>query len=107
MLALGHSGCDFIDINMGCPMPKIVNNGDGSALMKNPALAGQIVRAVVDAVDVPVTVKTRIGWDRGSINVVELARILEDSGAAAIAVHGRTPLHALLRRVPIGTPFAP
>ena len=75
--------------------------------MKNPALAGQIVRAVVDAVDVPVTVKTRIGWDRGSINVVELARILEDSGAAAIAVHGRTPLHALLRRVPIGTPFAP
>ena len=71
-------------------MPKIVNNGDGSALMKNPALAGQIVRAVVDAVDVPVTVKTRIGWDRGSINVVELARILEDSGAAAIAVHGRT-----------------
>ena len=90
VLALGHSGCDFIDINMGCPMPKIVNNGDGSALMKNPALAGQIVRAVVDAVDVPVTVKTRIGWDRGSINVVELARILEDSGAAAIAVHGRT-----------------
>ena len=90
VLALGHSGCDFIDINMGCPMPKIVNNGDGSALMKNPALAGQIVRAVVDAVDVPVTVKTRIGWDRGSINVVELAKILEDSGAAAIAVHGRT-----------------
>ena len=90
VLALGHSGCDFIDINMGCPMPKIVNNGDGSALMKKPALAGQIVRAVVDAVDVPVTVKTRIGWDRGSINVVELAKILEDSGAAAIAVHGRT-----------------
>ena len=89
-LALGHSGCDFIDINMGCPMPKIVNNGDGSALMKNPQLAGQIVRAVVDAVDVPVTVKTRIGWDRGSINVVELAKIVEDNGAAAIAVHGRT-----------------
>ena len=90
VLARRHSGCDFIDINMGCPMPKIVNNGDGSVLMKNPALAGQIVRAVVDAVDVPVTVKTRIGWDRGSINVVELAKILEDSGAAAIAVHGRT-----------------
>ncbi len=89
-LALGHSGCDFLDINMGCPMPKIVNNGDGSALMKNPQLAGEIVRAVVDAVDVPVTVKTRIGWDRGSINVVEMAKILQDNGAAAIAVHGRT-----------------
>ena len=89
-LALAHSGCDFIDINMGCPMPKIVNNGDGSALMKDPALAGQIVRAVADAVDVPVTVKTRLGWDRGSINVVEMAKILQDHGAAAIAVHGRT-----------------
>lgn len=90
VLALGHSGCDFLDINMGCPMPKIVNNGDGSALMKDPALAGRIVRAVVDAVDVPVTVKTRIGWDRGSINVVGLAKVLQDNGAAAIAVHGRT-----------------
>ena len=89
-LALAHSGCDFLDINMGCPMPKIVNNGDGSALMKDHALAGQIVRAVVDAVDVPVTVKTRIGWDRGSIHVVEMARVLQDNGAAAIAVHGRT-----------------
>ena len=90
VLALGHSGCDFLDINMGCPMPKIVNNGDGCALMKDPALAGRIVRAVTDAVDVPVTVKTRIGWDRGSINVVDFARIVEDNGAAAIAVHGRT-----------------
>ena len=89
-LALAHSGCDFLDINMGCPMPKIVNNGDGSALMKDPKLAGQIVRAVADAVDVPVTVKTRIGWDRGSINVVEMAKILEDNGAAALAIHGRT-----------------
>ncbi len=89
-LALAHSGCDFLDINMGCPMPKIVNNGDGSALMKDQKLAGQIVRAVADAVDVPVTVKTRIGWDRGSINVVELAKILQDNGAAALAVHGRT-----------------
>ena len=89
-LALGHSGCDFLDLNMGCPMPKIVNNGDGSALMKAPALAGRIVRAVADAVDVPVTVKTRIGWDRGSVNVVELAKVLQDNGAAAIAVHGRT-----------------
>ena len=89
-LALDHSGCDFLDLNMGCPMPKIVNNGDGSALMKDPALAGRIVRAVADAVDVPVTVKTRIGWDRGSVNVVELAKVLQDNGAAAIAVHGRT-----------------
>ena len=89
-LALAHSGCDFLDLNMGCPMPKIVNNGDGSALMKDPALAGRIVRAVADAVDVPVTVKTRLGWDRGSVNVVELAKILQDNGAAAIAVHGRT-----------------
>ncbi len=89
-LALAHSGCDFLDLNMGCPMPKIVNNGDGSALMKDPALAGRIVRAVVDAVDVPVTVKTRLGWDRGSVNVVELAKVLQDNGAAAIAVHGRT-----------------
>ena len=90
VLALGHSGCDFIDINMGCPMPKIVNNGDGSALMKDVDLAGRIVRAVADAVDVPVTVKTRIGWDRGCINVVEMAKVLQDNGAAAIAVHGRT-----------------
>ena len=89
-LALAHSGCDFIDLNMGCPMPKIVNNGDGCALMKDPQLAGRIVRAVADAVDVPVTVKTRIGWDRGCINVVEMAKILQDHGAAAIAVHGRT-----------------
>ena len=89
-LALGHSGCDFIDINMGCPMPKIANNGDGSALMKDHQLAGRIVRAVVDAVDVPVTVKTRIGWDRGSITVVDMAKILQENGAAAIAVHGRT-----------------
>lgn len=89
-LALKHSGCDYLDINMGCPMPKIVNNGDGSALMKDPTLAGKIVRAVVDAVDVPVTVKTRIGWDRGSIGVVAFAKTMQDNGAAAVAVHGRT-----------------
>lgn len=89
-LALEHSGCDFIDINMGCPMPKIANNGDGSALMKDPPLAGRIIRAVADAVSVPVTVKTRLGWDKGSINVCELARVAEENGAAAIAVHGRT-----------------
>lgn len=89
-LALALSGADFVDINMGCPMPKIVNNGEGSALMKDPALAGRIVRAVSDAVNVPVTVKTRKGWDKGHVNVVELAKILQDNGAAAIAVHGRT-----------------
>lgn len=89
-LALELSRADFIDINMGCPMPKIVNNGEGSALMKDPALAGRIVRAVRDAVDVPVTVKTRKGWDKGHVNVAELARTVQDNGAAAIAVHGRT-----------------
>ncbi len=90
VLALEHSGCDFIDINMGCPMPKIANNGDGSALMKDPALAGRIVRAVRDAVRVPVTVKTRLGWDKGSINVLTLAQTVADNGADAVAVHGRT-----------------
>ena len=89
-LALSHSGCDFIDINMGCPMPKIANNGDGSALMKSPALAGRIVRAVKDAVSVPVTVKTRLGWDRGSVNIVPFAKELEINGVDAITVHGRT-----------------
>ncbi len=81
---------DVLDINMGCPMPKIVNNGEGSALLKDPALAGRIVRAVVDAVDVPVTVKARKGWDKTHVNIVELAQRLEDCGAAAITVHGRT-----------------
>lgn len=90
VLALEHSGCDFIDINMGCPMPKIANNGDGSALMKDLPLAGRIIRAVKDAVCVPVTVKTRLGWDKGSINVCDLARVAEENGAAAIVVHGRT-----------------
>ena len=89
-LALEISGCDAVDINMGCPMPKIVNNGEGSALMKDVELAGRIVRAVSRAVPVPVTVKTRKGWDKGHVNVVELAQCLEANGAAAIAVHGRT-----------------
>ena len=89
-LALEYSACDFIDINMGCPMPKIAGNGDGSALMKDHALAGRIIRAVKDGVDVPVTIKTRIGWDKGSIDVVELAKIAQDNGCDAIAVHGRT-----------------
>lgn len=90
VLALEHSSCDFLDINMGCPMPKIANNGDGSALMRNPALAGRIVAAVKKAVTVPVTVKTRLGWDKSSINVCEMAHILEDNGADALTVHGRT-----------------
>jgi len=81
---------EIIDINMGCPAPKIVKNGDGSALMKDPKLAGRIVRAVVDATKKPVTAKIRLGWDFNSINCVEVARIVEANGAAAIAVHGRT-----------------
>ena len=89
-LALEASGADFIDINMGCPMPKIANNGDGSALMKDPEKAARIVEAVVRAVPVPVTVKMRKGWDKAHPNVVELAQIAEQNGAAAVAVHGRT-----------------
>lgn len=89
-LALELSGCDFVDINMGCPMAKVVNNGDGSALMKDVPLAARIVEAVVKTVPVPVTVKCRLGWDKGSINVVELAKAVEAAGASAIAVHGRT-----------------
>ena len=79
-----------IDINMGCPVHKVVGNGEGSALMKNPVLAGEIVRAVVNAVKLPVTVKIRAGWDENSKNAPELAKILEDAGASLIAVHGRT-----------------
>lgn len=79
-----------IDINMGCPVHKVVSNGEGSALLKNPALAAEIVRAVKKAISLPVTVKIRIGWDTNSINSVEVAQALEDAGAAAIAVHGRT-----------------
>lgn len=83
-------GCDWIDINMGCPTPKIVNNGDGSAILKNPSLAGNIVEAVVKSATIPVTVKIRTGWDEENINAIEVSKILEDSGASAIAVHGRT-----------------
>ena len=89
-IAVGISGCDFLDINMGCPMPKIANNGDGSALMRDIPLAGSIIRAVADAVSVPVTVKTRLGWDRSCPSAVALARAAEENGAAAITVHGRT-----------------
>ena len=90
VLALEISGCDFLDINMGCPMPKVANSGDGCGLMRTPELAGEIVKAVVKAVDVPVTVKCRLGWDKGSINVLEFTKRMEDSGAAMVAVHGRT-----------------
>lgn len=81
---------DILDINMGCPVPKVVNNGEGSALMKMPELAGNIVRAVSSRINKPVTVKFRKGFDEHLINAVDFARRMEDSGAAAIAVHGRT-----------------
>ena len=89
-MAAELSGADFIDINMGCPVGKVVSNGDGSALMKDPEKAGRIMEAVVKAVSVPVTAKFRRGWDMGSCNCVEFARILEQAGASAVAVHGRT-----------------
>lgn len=83
-------GADIIDFNMGCPVPKIVNNGEGSALMKNPALAYEILAAMADAVRIPVTVKFRAGWDDEHRNAVEIARAAERAGVAAVAVHGRT-----------------
>lgn len=81
---------DILDINMGCPVPKVVNNGEGSALLKDPALVRKIVTAVVKAIDKPVTVKIRRGFDDDHINAVEIAKIIEDCGASAVAVHGRT-----------------
>ena len=90
VIAAEISGCDLIDINMGCPMPKIANNGDGCGLMKVPELAGDIVKAVSDKLSIPVTVKCRLGWDKGSINVLDFSKRMEQSGAAAITVHGRT-----------------
>ena len=89
-IAIEHTGADILDINMGCPMGKIVNNGDGAALMKDPEKAGRIVEAVVKAVKVPVTAKFRRGWDMGSCNCVEFAKTLEAAGVSAVAVHGRT-----------------
>ena len=80
----------MLDINMGCPVPKVVNNGEGSALMKNPALAGKIIRSVSSAVSKPVTVKIRKGFDDDHVNAVEMAKVAEENGAAAIAVHART-----------------
>jgi tRNA-dihydrouridine synthase B len=81
---------DIIDINMGCPVPKVAGNGCGSALMKDPALASRIIKEVVNAVDIPVTVKIRKGWDENSVNAVDFAKMIEQSGAKAICVHGRT-----------------
>ena len=90
-LALERSGADILDVNMGCPVPKVVNAGDGSALMKDPDKAVRVIRAVIrGAAGVPVTVKFRLGWDKGSVNCVDFARRMEDAGVAAVAVHGRT-----------------
>ena len=89
-MAIEISGADILDINMGCPVGKVVKNGDGSALMKDPEKAARIAEAIVRAVKVPVTAKMRRGWDKGSINAVELAKMLEQAGVSAVAVHGRT-----------------
>ena len=81
---------DIIDVNMGCPVPKVVNNGEGSALMKDPVLVGRIVEKMADALDKPLTIKIRAGFDENSINAPEIAHVIEESGGAAIAVHART-----------------
>jgi len=90
--AIAHevSGADIIDINMGCPVPKIANSGDGSGLMRTPDLAVKVAEAVIRGAGCPVTVKMRLGWDKGSINCVEFAKAMEQAGVAAVAVHGRT-----------------
>ncbi len=85
-----EAGADIIDINMGCPVPKVAGNGDGSALMKDPILAGKIVKAVKKAIDCPLTVKFRKGWDDNNINAVEFAEIIQENGADLVTVHGRT-----------------
>lgn len=90
VMAREISGTDIIDINMGCPVGKVVKSGDGSALMRTPVLAEEIIRSVVKSAGCPVTVKFRKGWDNGSVNAVDFARMCEGSGAAAVAVHGRT-----------------
>lgn len=89
-MAIEYSGAEILDINMGCPVGKIVKSGDGSSLMRDPELAGKIVESVVKTAGVPVTVKFRKGFDGGNVNAVEFAKIMEQAGAAAIAVHGRT-----------------
>ena len=90
VMAREISGADIIDINMGCPVGKVVKSGDGSALMRTPELAEEIIKSVVKSAGCPVTVKFRKGWDNGSVNAVDFARMCEGSGAAAVAVHGRT-----------------
>ena len=90
VMAREISGADIIDINMGCPVGKVVKSGDGSALMRTPVLAEEIIRSVVKSAGCPFTVKFRKGWDNGSVNAVDFARMCEGSGAAAVAVHGRT-----------------
>lgn len=97
-MAIEISGADILDINMGCPVGKVVKNGDGSALMKDPEKAARIAEAVVRAVKVPVTAKMRRGWDKGSINAVELAKMLEEVGVSAVAVHGRTRMQMTAAR---------
>jgi nifR3 family TIM-barrel protein len=89
-LELSGAGFDFIDINMGCPMPKITSNGEGAALMRDVKLAGRVIGAAVSGASVPVTVKLRSGWSRENINAAELARVAEAEGATAITVHART-----------------
>lgn len=84
------TGCDIIDVNMGCPVPKVVNNGEGSSLMKDEVLAGKIIETMANALEIPVTVKFRKGFDKENINAVAFAKVMESSGASAIAVHGRT-----------------
>ncbi|HCR40949.1 MAG TPA: tRNA dihydrouridine synthase DusB, partial [Lachnospiraceae bacterium] len=85
-----HRNFDILDINMGCPVPKVVKNGEGSALMKNPRLVGEIVRKVSKAIEKPVTVKIRSGFDPDNINAAEIARMAQENGAAAVTVHART-----------------
>jgi len=89
-IAAEKSGADILDINMGCPVPKVVNNGEGSALLKNPDLIVKIVKSVSSAIQKPLTVKVRIGFENEPVDIVEIAKRVEDAGAAAIAVHGRT-----------------
>jgi tRNA-dihydrouridine synthase B len=89
-IAVEVSGAEILDINMGCPVPKVANNGDGCGLMRTPDLAARVVEAVVRGGGVPVTVKFRKGWDKGSVNCVEFAQLMEQAGASALAVHGRT-----------------
>ncbi len=89
-IAVQVSGAAILDINMGCPVPKVSNSGDGSGLMRTPDLAARIVEAVIKGGGVPVTVKFRKGWDKGHVNCVEFAQLMEQAGASAVAVHGRT-----------------